>query len=323
VHWGQSKVAFDSLFRGGIVDSPWMEIDTNDRSSFRNCIYVSWTDFNSTLTKSRASVAHSCGGATWTRVAVDTSQSIPKIDQFTDLAIGSDGTVYLSWMRCNTSGPAGDCGDTDVDMRFSRSTDGGNTWTASTLIAPAHTAPDTAGCYYGCFDDTSEPVPNTPSMDFDNSTGALWVAFYTSSTTDAGGSPDASPALDRHSKLPVFNSGNGGTTWVPKVPPPVPAVNAGWIWLSTNDAGRIAVSYLFSEASGTYSAGVALSMDGTTWVIRTLSAPPAMLFSSDGFGGTFIGGRTGSIWTANTLHVAWMDTHTGGVSSDMTGGVST
>jgi hypothetical protein len=59
---------------------------------------------------------------------VDTEQLFPTVDQFSDLAIGRDGTVYVSWMRCTANEPTGDCGGTTATSLLSKSTDGGNIW---------------------------------------------------------------------------------------------------------------------------------------------------------------------------------------------------
>jgi len=309
VSWSAMKTAFGSLL-GGLVDKPWTEIDTNSASPFKDCLYTSWTDFNSSFTQTRASVAHSCdGGNTWTRVPVDSTQTVPKIDQFTDLAIGPSGTVYLTWQYCKVSGATGDCGGTAVDMKFSKSTDGGNTWSVPVVIATVNNTPDTCGGYYGCFPGSSERLANIPSVDYDNGSSKLWVAFY----NYTGGVAHAQLA----------SSTNDGATW--SAPATInPSGNAGWIWCSVNDSGRVAVSFLFSQSTGTYQAAAVLTMNGTTFPIKKLISNAGLeLFSNDGFGGGFIGDYTGGIWTGNTWHMSWMDTRSGGTSQDYTGGLST
>lgn len=304
--WTPVAVAFSSLL-GGITDKNWTEIDTNSGSPYVNCIYTSWTDFNSGFTQTRASVAHSCdGGATWTRVAADTTRTVPQIDQFTDLAIGSNGTVYLTWMYCKTAGGFGTCSNTNVDMKFSKSTDGGNTWSTPVVIASPNLATGSS-CYYGCFPGTSERVANIPVVDYDNSSGKLWVGYY----NYAGGKENAY----------LTSSSDGGATWGPaKLITSVG--NQGWLWTANNDAGVTSVSFMHSATAGKYIAAVVTTTNGTTFQKAKLSSVPPMSFSNDGFSGSFIGDYTGAIWTGGTVHVSWMDTRTGSVSSDMTGGAT-
>jgi hypothetical protein len=95
--WGPLVVAAVTTFTGGTTDKGWMEIDTNHTSPHANCLYVSNTQFDAS-SDSEISVSHSCNhGASWSTVVVDTKQIYPKeVDQFSDLAIGKDGTVYVS-----------------------------------------------------------------------------------------------------------------------------------------------------------------------------------------------------------------------------------
>jgi hypothetical protein len=314
VTWGSVLPAFGSLM-GGAVDKPWMEIDTNLGSPFLNCIYVSWTDVDVALAKTRITVSHSCVGGPWIPSVVAPAQTAPAIDQFTDLAIDDAGIVYLTWMHCSVAGPVGgNCADTDVDMMFSKSLNGGLTWSSPTPFGGAHLTPDTADCYYGCFPASSEPLSNVPSIDYDNSTGNLCAAFFDY--------PEPSDA-NRHSEANYICSTNGGVTWGNQIPIATAASQA-WIWLSMNDAGRLAISFLYSRdgVEGTYSAGAVVLKDGFTFLFMKLSAGPSVPFADDGFGGTFLGDYTGAIWTGNTLHVAWMDARNGGPSSDATGGLA-
>ena len=310
VTWGTAHQAFTSLFAGGFTDKEWTEADTSSASPFVNCLYASWTDFNSSETASRASVAHSCdGGATWTRVAVDSTQSIPKLDQFTDLAITDDGTVYVTWMQCQVAGPAGDCGGTSVQIKWAKSTDGGNTWTAPATIHNAQLAPDSCFCaYYGNVPGTSERVNNIPVIDIDAS-GKLYVADYNYTGT--------------FMQARVTTSTNGGTTWSAPV-----NINNGstkdqfFPWLAVSATGDVGVVYLHHNGAN-YSPFVTVSTNGgTTWKGNKKLATVDSQFSKDGFGGGFMGDYIGGIWVGSTFHTSWPDTRNGTNCQDWTGGVS-
>ncbi len=131
--WGTPVAAAKAT--GLFMDKEWLEADTNPGSPHANALYVSVTQFSGN--NSRIGVSHSTdGGNTWTLVNVGTQQIYPtSVDQFSDLAVGADGTVYAAWLRCPATGPAGDCGDTDAAMYMSKSTDGGNKFILLPIVA--------------------------------------------------------------------------------------------------------------------------------------------------------------------------------------------
>jgi len=307
VTWGAASIVVTSIL-GGLTDKEWLEIDTHPASPHYNCLYFSWTDFNASFTQTRVSVAHSCdGGVTWSKVPADTTQTVPSIDQFSDLSIAADGTVYLTWMQCHSSGSSGDCGGTSVSEYVSKSTDGGTTWSSKVKIADVTLPPDTSGCYYGCFPGTAERLADLPSNDYDDSTGTLWAGYF----DYTGGKTRAMLA----------KSTNGGTTWTTATVTPASA-NTGYIWVASNDAGKVAESYLGSVSTGTFREAASLTQNGTSFQFKVLATANSQ-WSNDGFGGGFIGDYTGGVWSdASHLHTSFMDTRSGGVSSDMTGGVS-
>ena len=310
VNWSPARVVIRPLFSGGITDKEWTEVDHSATSPFKDSIYTSITQFDS-ASNSAISVSYSRdGGQTFTTKQVDQKQMFPtSVDQFSDLAVAADGTVYVTWIRCPwNSGPTGDCGSTVAKLLVSKSTDGGVTWSQAVQITTAKLAADTSGCGYGCFPGTGERVSNIPAVDVDDSTGKLWVGFY---NNIAG-------------KLVAFltSSSDGGATW--STPAQIGGVgNQGWLWTASNDNGAVAVSFLHSSAPDTYVAAAAVTRNGTTFQkFKTSTAPQPMHFSDDGQGGFFIGDYTGGIWTGNVFHQSWMDTRNGSTSQDFTGGLS-
>jgi len=312
VTWSAARKVINPLFSGGITDKEWTEVDTSATSAFKDSIYTSITQFDS-ASDSAISVSYSRdGGQTFTTKQIDAKQIFPgSVDQFSDLAVAKDGAVYVTWIRCPWgSGATGDCGGTVAKIFMSKSTDGGVTWTAEKQITTATLAPDTSGCGYGCFPGTAERLSDIPAIDVDDSSGTVWMGFY----NYTGG----------HTRGFLTSSTNGGSTW--STPAPVGFKgDTGWIWVSTNDAGGIAVSGMQSGAgtggAGTYVAGVGVTRDGTHFsIIQTSTNPTPLRFSNDGFGGGFIGDYTGGIWTGTTFHQSWMDTRNGTNSQDFTGG---
>jgi len=316
--WSAPSIAVNPFFSGGLTDKPWLQIDTTATSPHVNALYMSVTQFdvssNSTIT-----VSHSTnGGTTWSgAIQVDTTQIYPNVDQFSDIAIGKDGTVYVSWMRCLATGPTGDCGGTTAMMEVSKSTDGGNTWSLPVPIATPALAPDTCSAFYGCVPNSSERVSNVPAIGIDNSTGPnaghLYVVMYTWTGV--------------YLKVEVYRSSNGGATWslAGNVAPTSDTHDQFFPWLSVGSKGKVGVTWLDRrndpsnvsyEAFGTYSTN-----GGSTFKPNLQLATVASNPNNDGFGGGFMGDYTGNTWTGITLYASWMDTRNGSTAQDEVGGL--
>jgi hypothetical protein len=306
--WSAVKVAVSPFFSGGLADKPWMEIDTNPGSPFVNSIYISVTQFNGPQTSIVPTVSHSNdGGATWTTKAVDATQAFPNIDQFTDLAIGTDGTVYVSWMRCNASGADGGCSGTVSTLYLSKSTDGGNTWSSPVVIATPTLAPDPdVCCFYGALPNTDERLSNIPAIAIDNSTGThkgnLYVTYYNWTGSQL--------------RVYVAVSTNGGASWTSTPVAPASQTHDQFFpWLNVAKNGVVGVSWMDRRndpANVNYEAFSSFSPNGGTSYNSNLklSAAPSNPFN-DGFGGFFIGDYTGNAWQGNKLLVVFTDTTTG------------
>ena len=306
--WSAPAVAVTPFFAGGLTDKPWLQIDTTTASPHANALYISVTQFDSS-SNSQITVAHSNnGGSTWTNVAADTKQIFPKVDQFSDITTGKDGTVYLTWMRCTANGTSSDCGGTTASMMFSKSTDGGNTWSAAAVMFTAALAPDPGFCcFYGALPNTSERVSNIPVIATDVSTGAhagnLYVAYYN--------------WMGTFMKVFVATSTNGGATWTKKAVAPSTATHDQFFpWVNVSRGGLVGVSWMDRRndaANVNYEAFASFSTNGgaSFTTNQDISAVPSNPFN-DGFGGFFIGDYTGNAWAGNTtLYVTYTDTTTG------------
>lgn len=303
---------------GGIADKPWMEVDTNATSPFNNSIYVSVTQFSST-SNSRITVSRSRdGGATWALSNASAATTFPDVVQFSDMAVGRDGTVYLAYLRCRANGPTGTCAGTTATMLFQKSTDGGVTWSTPATITTVALAPGPCGAFYGCIPNTSERTANIPVIAVDSSTGRFSGRLYVAMYNYTGGAM----------KVQVVASSDGGATWGAQQPV-APATAAGdqfFPWLNVSSTGVVGVTWLDRRrdtANRRYEAWAATSGNGGGTYSRnarlstTLSDP-----LNDGFGGTFMGDYTGNVWVGKTLFMSYMDTRTG-VSQDFVVGGTT
>jgi len=315
--WSAPVVAAVPTLSGGTTDKGWLEIDTNPTSPNRNCLYVSNTQFDAN-SNSEISVSHSCDGAkTWVTKVVDTKQIYPaSVDQFSDLAIGKDGTVYVSWMRCPATGPTGDCGGTTAKMLVSKSTDQGNTWSAAVTTTTATLAPDSCGAFYGCLPNTFERVSNIPVIAIDNSASAnaghLYVVYYTWTGSQM--------------KVFVTRSTNGGASWSAgvRVAPAAATHDQFFPWLNVAANGAIGATWLDRRndpGNLLYDAYMGASINGATSFALNVKLTSVMSNpNNDGFGSAFMGDYTGNTIAGATLYASWMDMRNGSFSQDFVGG---
>src|SRR5215469_5473692 len=304
---------------GYLADKPWMQIDTNSSSSFKNNIYVSTTQFgpfNGSSQQSQIWVSHSTdGGKTWTSKSVS-AVTTTTVNQFSDLGIGADGTVYATWINCPANGFLSPyCGGQKTNIMFSKSTDGGNTWSSPSTATTVTLVTDNGCCFYGQLPNTSERVSNIPAVAAfgSGSTAKVYISVYNWTGTQM--------------QQEVVTSTNGGSSFGSAVivNPTSTKGDQFFQWLTVNSAGTLGVTWLdrrndpsnlsyqpffaFSKNSGkSFSKGHALS--------KSKSNP-----NNDGFGGGFMGDYTGNAWNGTkTLVQSYMDTTTG-TSQDFVTGV--
>jgi hypothetical protein len=307
--WEPTFAGPTAFYPDGLPDKPWTEADQNPASPFAGCLYTSITQFDTSFSRVRITVDHSCdGGATWFGpVPVSPEQVFPDVVQFSDLAVADDGTVHVTWMDCRANGPAGDCGDTNATIYHSKSVDGGVSWTTPGSIHAVHLAPDSCLCaFYGNVPTTNERTSEIPVIDVDDATGRLYVADY--------------HYIGSFMQLRVTGSSDGGASWSAPVVVNSSSTRDQFLpWLSVNEDGIIGVTYL-SRSGDSYRNLVAISTDmGTTWSRSRSISDRTSRFADDGFGGTFMGDYNGNIWIGDVLHASWVDTRIG-VAQDYTGG---
>jgi hypothetical protein len=319
--WSKPVIAAPSFFQGGYAGHPWMEVDTNQTSPHRNALYVLAGQFTlkgSQPVDSGTTVSHSTdGGKTWTMVQVGATQRYPNIGGGADLAVGKDGTVYATLLRCVSTSPPLHCANTVFQMFLSKSTDGGNTWSKPVLIHDAQVPPGL--CSFGCLPNTAEQVVDYPLIAIDNGTGPNAGALYVADYNYANG----------YMKVQVATSKDGGRRWsVPVgVAPPSDTHDQFFPALSVSGTGTVGVTWMDRRNDPmnlSYEAFAAISTDGGKTFPNNyqIAAKPSNPHN-DGFGGKFLGDYTGDAWAGKALYVAWPDTSNGVNSQAMVGGLLT
>jgi hypothetical protein len=313
--WGTPVEAVPAAL-GYILAKPWLEIDKNAKSLFKNNIYISSSQFAQMATQVEIFVSHSSdAGVTWTTKAVDPAQNSPIVDYFSNLATGADGTVYVSWMRCSGTGTLSECAGTDASMLISKSLDAGNTWTPPVTVATAALAPDaSANCFYGALPVTSDVcVSNVPVTAVTGSglTATVYVTFYNWTGTQM--------------QVEVAKSTDGGTTWGAPVRVSTSASGDEFLpWINLDATGKkIAVTWLDRRndaANKLYQPFFASSHNGTTWGNNhAISATKSDPNKGSDSNGVAIGDHRAHRWVGKTVYAVWPDTRTGSAQCEVGG----
>jgi hypothetical protein len=306
-HWNNPVVALRDSGQTFPFETGFA-VDTNAGSPRVNSLYVSGVLWSDRGYDNQVLVSHSTdGGITWKQVAADSVRKYPAIDRSTRIAVGKDGTVYLTWMRCvgtNTE----ICGENVAHMMFSKSTDGGNKWSPPQRM--------TTVTVNGALPNTGQRVYNYPVIGVDNSSGPyagnLYVTMYTWTGT--------------HLRVQVIRSSDGGTTWSKPVhlAPSSDTHDQFFPALSVSDTGLVGVSWLDRRNDPNnidYQAFAAISTDGgqtfpNQRLTKAFSDP-----NNNGTGNNWMGDYTGNTWAGNDFIAAWMDSSNGVDMQEVVGGI--
>ena len=303
-HWS-APITVTGPLLGYLADKPWMEVDTHTTSPFVNNIYVSGTQFAFSSNSEISVSVSSDHGATWTTKAIDTQQHFPTaVDQFSDIAIGDDGTVYVNWIRCPANGPSGDCGGTTASIMFSKSSDGGATWSTAAVAATTKLAPDpNFCCFYGMLPNTSERVSDIPAnaAKGSGSTASVYATYYNWTGTML--------------QTMLVSSTDGGTTWgTPKIVDSSSTKGDQffpWVNLSAN-GGKIGVTWLDRRGDPSnvkYQPFFSTSSNGGSSFSKSHALSSALSNPlQDGFGGGFMGDYRTHVFNGKAINAVWMDT---------------
>ena len=137
-------------------DKPYMAVDSSPTSPFRDRIYVTWTFFAADGTGYIYEVHSDDYGQTFSSpVVVSTTSSLCSNtfglptpqgtcneNQFSDPFTAPNGTLYVAYANFNNS--ATSSSDNHNQILLTKSTDGGNTFSAPTLVGNYNDLPDCA-----------------------------------------------------------------------------------------------------------------------------------------------------------------------------------
>lgn len=291
---------------------PSLAVDVGSSSPYLNSVYISAVVAGpiQDITKNQVTVSHSRDqGNSWKQVAVAPVQTSPKVDFDTSLTVGKDGTVYVTWMYCNT-GPSA-CGNLKGYMLFSKSTDGGDTWSAPVLMTTLDLPPELV------LQNTGNFVTTIPVIGVDNSNGPYSGNLYVTLPNWTGS----------YFQVGVIHSTDGGKTWSKPVAlaPPSDTHDQFFPWLSVSPTGLVGVSWLDRRndpANIEYQPFAAISRDGGQSFEPNILLSDA--FSNPGVGTAsgWMGDYIGNTWAGpNNFVAAWMDNSNSQYMVDAVGGI--
>jgi hypothetical protein len=137
-----------------LTDKPYIAVDSNPASPFRDRIYVTWTQFAADGTAYIYEVHSNDYGQTFSSPVVvstdstslcantlgqPTPQGNCNANQFSDPFIGPDGALYVAFDNTNVTNSGG---DNHFQVLLTRSTDGGQTFSAPAKVGNYYELPD-------------------------------------------------------------------------------------------------------------------------------------------------------------------------------------
>jgi hypothetical protein len=292
-----------------------LAVDQTQSSPYANSIYILGINL---ATSTQVLVAHSRdGGDTWTTAQVAVAPN-NAAEYYPSLTVAGDGALYAAWMHCTLNEQENLCTNDTNYMLFSKSSDGGVTWSKPKLVMSVHEVPNSCGCFpFGAIPNTTVGAPNTPALAVDDGSGPYSGRLYATMFQWTG----------TYMRVQVIHSTDGGNTWSKPVPvaPASETHDQFFPWISVSPTGLVGVSWFDSRndpANVDYQAYAAISSDGGESFQPNVQLTTAFSDPDNyGYDG-ILGDYAGNTWDGpNYFVAAWMDTSNGVNSQDYVGGI--
>jgi hypothetical protein len=226
------------------------------------------------------------------------------LNYFPSVATAADGTVYATWLLCKERGGGeyGGCGGRIADIMFSKSSDGGESWSTPVVIEQPRLAPYSIYALWGALPFSGVAVSEIPVLAVDNSSGPdagnVYVCFYHNAGT--------------YLQVAVITSRDQGQTW--SSPVNVSSLRPGDQfnpWVSVSSTGTVGVTWLQGQlGSDKYRPFFAVSTDGGVTFTGDHSLDNGL--SNPSANPNSFGEYRTHVWIGNALYAVWQDNHTGG-----------
>lgn len=286
-------------------DKNHLMADKKVGSPFENRVYDVWTDFNNSNAVLKFSTDN---GTTWSAVKnLGSSLNPGSHDQGVNVQTGPNGEAYVTW-DIYDNWPSG-----EDAIGFSKSTDGGNTWSSARIYGALTPNGNFNFGIRGYLKPTQIRVSSFPSMAVDKSGGAnngyIYIVWPQINVAPAGTDPD----------IVCIRSTNGGTTWSAPVRVNNDALNNGkeqyypWCTVDQN-TGQLNIVWYDNRNTTSDSTGVfmATSNDGgltfDNFQVSDANFKPKPI---SGLAGGYQGDYIGIAAANNKAYPFWADDRTG------------
>lgn len=289
---------------GSLADKNHMMIDKKSGSPYENNLYCSWTDFGGTNDNDVVLRFSTNFGQNWSSPSINLSNSLNPGShaQGTNVQTGPNGEILVTYAIYD-AWPGG-----EDAIGFSRSTDGGTTWTHNRIYSAVN-----FGIRGNLSSKNSIRVASFPVMAVDRSggpyNGYIYICWPQRGVTPAGTDPD----------IVLIRSTDGGTTWSSPVRVNDDPINNGkdqyFPWCTVDQAtGQLMLVFYDSRDVPNNQAEVwmARSLDGgTTFENFEVSDAPHTPAPISGLAGGYAGDYIGVAAHNDIAYPYWGENRTG------------
>jgi hypothetical protein len=286
-------------FAGDFTDKEWLEVDSNPASPCYGNVYVSYTSFHANFGSAPIKFSSSTdGGATFSQpktVSTGSSSGTPH-NQGVDIAVASNGTIYLAYTAFQSGG------NSFNGIAIVKSTDCGRKWSQPVLVGTIND-PQAPGVAFRtpafAFVAVDDQNPNTVYVAYQSFVGNDYDIYVQRSTNGAAtwGSPvqvNEDPG-DHQQIFPTIDVSNGD-------------LHVAWYDFRNSAAGRNDLLDVYYASSNT--TGVSYPAFSHNVRVSDVSHNGNCLLFGGGtaaFHGDYI--ELDASWTGanHIVHVAWAD----------------